>query len=104
MAGDKGEEKNINSCSYLFLPDGKMQIERTISRKGQIVIPKDVRDYLGLKSGSEIVFEVKGREVVLRPKASAKKFVEEFTNVKGKLKKLDIKRLKNILEMEYELH
>ena len=81
-----------------------MQIERTVSEKGQIVIPKDVREYLGLKSGSEIIFEVKGRVVILKPKKSARKFVEEFTDVKGKLKKIDIKKVKDIMEMEYALH
>ena len=78
-----------------------MEIERTISKKGQIVIPKDVRDYLGLKSGSEVVFVVKGNVVVLKPRIPPRKFVEEFTNVGKKLKKLDMKRIKKTLEMEY---
>lgn len=81
-----------------------MQIERTISRKGQIVIPKDVRDYLGLKSGSEVVFDVKDHSVVMKPKKSARTFVEEFTNVKGKVKKIGIKRIKDTMEMEYAIH
>ncbi|MDE1825590.1 MAG: AbrB/MazE/SpoVT family DNA-binding domain-containing protein [Candidatus Micrarchaeota archaeon] len=78
-----------------------MEIERTVSKKGQIVIPKDVRDYLGLKSGSEVIFEVKGKEVVLRTRISPKEFVEEFTNVGKKLRKLDMKRIKKTLEGEY---
>lgn len=78
-----------------------MEIERTVSKKGQIVIPKDVRDYLGLKSGTEVVFEVKGREVVLRTKISPRKFIEEFTNVGKKIRKLDMKRIKKTLEGQY---
>jgi len=81
-----------------------MQIRRTLSEKGQIVIPKDIREYLGLKPGSEIIFEIKEGMVLIRPKKDPKEFVEEFTNVPKKLKKIDIKKLKSILEEEYEVH
>jgi AbrB family looped-hinge helix DNA binding protein len=81
-----------------------MQIERTISKKGQIVIPKDVRDYLGLKSGSEVIFEVKDREVVIRPRLSPREFIEKFINVGKKARKLNINRIKKTLEMEYAVH
>jgi AbrB family looped-hinge helix DNA binding protein len=30
----------------------------TVTRKGQVTIPKRVRDYLGLGPGSKVVFEV----------------------------------------------
>lgn len=63
-----GQTKSMNTCSYLFLPDGKMELERTISEKGQVVIPKDMRKQLGLKPGSEILFEVNGKSVIIRPK------------------------------------
>ena len=45
-----------------------MEIRRTLSEKGQVVIPKDIREYLGLKPGSEIVFEVKKVGLSLDPK------------------------------------
>ena len=38
-----------------------------VTVKGQVTIPKRVREYLGIKPGSGVVFEVgKGGEVVLR--------------------------------------
>ena len=36
-----------------------MYIVRGLGAKGQIVVPKDIRDHFGLKKGSKVVFEVK---------------------------------------------
>ncbi len=80
-----------------------MEIERTVSEKGQIVIPKDVRDYLGLKPGTEITLDVSDGKLIIKPKLSPKEFIEEFTNVGKKLKKLDMRRIKTILEEKYEI-
>ena len=82
-----------------------MEIRRTLSEKGQVVIPKDIREYLGLKPGSEIVFEVKKGKVVIRPKTDPKKFVEDFCNLPKKLKKkINIKRLiERQVEEEYDI-
>jgi len=49
---------------------------------------------LNLKPGSEITFEVKGKEVVIKSMMSPKEFVEGFINVPKKLKKIDIKKLR----------
>ncbi|MDP8900586.1 MAG: AbrB/MazE/SpoVT family DNA-binding domain-containing protein [Actinomycetota bacterium] len=37
-----------------------------ITSKGQITVPKDVRDRLGLESGDRVVFEFEGDTVRLR--------------------------------------
>jgi AbrB family looped-hinge helix DNA binding protein len=37
----------------------------TISSKGQVVIPKQVREQLGLEEGTKLNLEVRGQEVVL---------------------------------------
>ena len=39
----------------------------TISSKGQITVPKAVRDALGLKSGDAVEFVVREGQVVMRP-------------------------------------
>ena len=38
----------------------------TISSKGQITVPKDVRDRLGLRPGTVVEFELTGKGVLLR--------------------------------------
>jgi len=37
----------------------------TVSSKGQIAIPKPVRDALNLKEGSKLNLEIRGQEIVL---------------------------------------
>lgn len=37
----------------------------TVSSKGQIVIPKHIRDSLNLTAGSKLTLEVRGREIML---------------------------------------
>lgn len=81
-----------------------MYMRRSLGEKGQIVIPKDVRDYLGLKPGSEVILEVRGRELIIKPGEDPEKFIEEFVNVPKKLKSVDINMLKKVLEEEYEVH
>ncbi|OYT53752.1 MAG: AbrB family transcriptional regulator, partial [Desulfurococcales archaeon ex4484_217_2] len=67
----------------------------------QIVIPKVVRDYLGIKPGDTVVLEVREGEVALVPGVDPKGFVEDFCSiVKEKLtRKVDLERL---LESEVE--
>ncbi|MEH3035704.1 MAG: AbrB/MazE/SpoVT family DNA-binding domain-containing protein [Sphingomonas adhaesiva] len=42
-----------------------MGIEITVSSKGQIVIPKDVRDALGLQAGGKLMLERSGNRLIL---------------------------------------
>ena len=47
-----------------------------LTSKGQVTIPKRVRDYLGLKPGSTVEFAVTGEGQVLLKAAEAKKTAE----------------------------
>jgi len=38
----------------------------TVSSKGQVTVPKDVRDRLGLRTGTVVEFEITGAGVLLR--------------------------------------
>jgi AbrB family looped-hinge helix DNA binding protein len=78
-----------------------MQIRRKIGPKGQIVIPKMVRDFLGLESGDEVVLEVRDKEVMIRRGVDPARFVDDFCSlIDKKLKeKVDLEKL---LEGEVE--
>ena len=45
----------------------------TVSSKGQIAIPKTVRDSLNLAAGTKLTLEVRGQEIVLSKERSWKK-------------------------------
>ncbi len=80
-----------------------MEIERTVSEKGQIVIPRDVRNKVGIKPGSEVVFEVEGEKIVIRKKLSPEEFIKRFGDVPKLKKPITIKEIKQILDEEYEI-
>lgn len=42
-------------------------VKTTLSSKGQVTIPKEVREFLGVKAGDGVRFEIRGDEVVIRP-------------------------------------
>jgi len=79
----------------------RMRIIRRIGSKGQIVIPKIIREALGIQPGDEIVMEVRGKELVVKPELDPEKFIEDFCSVEVKrlTRKIDLKR---ILEEEVE--
>jgi AbrB family looped-hinge helix DNA binding protein len=41
-------------------------LESTVTRKGQVTIPKAIRDRLRVKEGEKVLFVVRGEEVVLK--------------------------------------
>jgi AbrB family looped-hinge helix DNA binding protein len=57
-----------------------------ITSKGQVTVPKSIRDYLGLKPGSAVIFErAPGGEVVLRPAGrGAKRQPSRFAKLRGR--------------------
>lgn len=42
-----------------------MEVAARVTSKGQVTVPKAVRDALGVKEGDEIVFRVEGNRAVL---------------------------------------
>lgn len=48
-----------------------------ITSKGQVTIPKEARDALGLRPGAEVEFVIRPGEVVLR-KASIRRAIEKW--------------------------
>lgn len=58
-----------------------MNFKRRIGPKGQVVIPKDIRDVLGVEPGSEVVFEVKDEGAIVRPSRSPSQLVEDYLTI-----------------------
>lgn len=79
-----------------------MIIKRKIGEKGQVVIPKDIREHMGLDMGVNITFELRGNEVVIKKEADAVKIVEDFFNTPKINRKIGVKELKKIYEEQYE--
>ena len=78
-----------------------MIIKREIGEKGQVVIPKDIREMLGLSKGERVVFEVKNdNEVIIKKEPTSKAFLEDFLNV-PKIKR-DKRTIKEMILDRYE--
>ncbi|MDH4163062.1 MAG: AbrB/MazE/SpoVT family DNA-binding domain-containing protein [Nitrospirota bacterium] len=41
-------------------------MKTTVDRFGRVVVPKDIRDRLGLRPGSELEIDEKGNEIILK--------------------------------------
>lgn len=54
-----------------------LKLKRKVGSKGQVVIPKPIRDQLGIHEGEEVYFYVENGKVVVEKK-SGEAFLEEF--------------------------
>ncbi len=70
---------------------------RNVGPKGQVVIPKRMRDALGLKPGVEITLEMRDQEIIIKKPQVRGNYTEYFiTTSSPKLKKrINIKELLN---------
>jgi AbrB family looped-hinge helix DNA binding protein len=73
-----------------------MRLKSKVGPKGQAVIPKEVRDILGIAPGDEVIFEVADKEAKIKP-AGGRSSVSEFTEIVAKRDKLsrdvDVKKI-----------
>lgn len=72
---------------------------KTIQKRGQIVIPKAIREMLALKEGSEVMINVKGEEIIIKKKGKIEDFFNEMDKV---VKEKSIKIEKIDLDALYE--
>ena len=62
---------------------------KNVGPKGQVVIPKQMRDALGLKPGVEVVLGIRGSEVVISKPKIEGNYTEYYTSTQtSKLKRL----------------
>jgi len=69
--------------------------KKTVGPKGQVVIPKRMRDSLGLKPGVEVILEMHDQQIVIKKPRVNGSYTEYFiTTSSPKLKKpINIKQL-----------
>jgi AbrB family looped-hinge helix DNA binding protein len=73
-----------------------MRLRTKVGPKGQVVIPKEVRDILGIAPGNDVVFEVADKEARIKPVGTGSTLSEltEIIPKKDKLSKdVDVKKL-----------
>lgn len=61
-----------------------MQAMSTMTSKGQVTIPKAVREHLGIKPGEKVGFELNSQgEVVVKPAEAKKPNPDRFERLRG---------------------
>ncbi|MBC7113151.1 MAG: AbrB/MazE/SpoVT family DNA-binding domain-containing protein [Candidatus Methanomethyliales bacterium] len=83
-----------------------MSITRRVGSKGQIVIPKVFREFLGVRPGEEVVMEIVEKELRIRSEVDPEKFMEDFCFSPKKLtRKIDLEKvLGEEVEERFALH
>ena len=75
-------------------------IEKNVLAKGQIVIPKTIRDLMGINVGDEMVIDIDDDKIILSKRQNV---LEVFLEVcKGSSEKTSIKEIKKELATRYE--
>lgn len=68
--------------------------EATITSKGQVTIPNEIRKSLGLKKGEKIIFIERNGEIVIRPKIkNASKELHRLRETLPRISKEEINRM-----------
>lgn len=64
-----------------------IQLRATIGEKGQIVIPKPLRDMFHLRPFTELVFDIEQEKIILKKREKGLAVLEEYISAfKGKKK------------------
>ena len=75
---------------------------KNVGQKGQVVIPKQLRDAIGLKPGVEVILELRGDEIVISKPKIEGSYTEYYTTTQSpKLKKLV--NIKELIDQEVTL-
>ena len=74
-----------------------------MGERGQVVIPKKIRDFLGLEPGNRIIFENDGENIILKSNSSTKVMQELIKNTKRLKKPITMEEIKKAREESYDL-
>src|SRR3989344_4479171 len=81
-----------------------IKIKRKIGPKGQIVLPKDIREQFNLKTGTDVVFLVEDQQIIIETPKEHREIIEEFCTLPENIKKRKVtsKQIKELIEVQYE--
>ncbi|MBI4980434.1 AbrB/MazE/SpoVT family DNA-binding domain-containing protein [Candidatus Woesearchaeota archaeon] len=71
-------------------------IEATITSKGQVTIPKAVRDALNLEAGKEVIFILERKEAIMLPKV--KNPMQELIKLRNELPLFSEKEINEMIK------
>lgn len=54
------------------------QEKRRVSERGQVTIPKQLRDQVGIREGDELLFDERGDEIVIHPPVDEERMAEGY--------------------------
>lgn len=91
----------MHSITLLYLKV-RMEFERKVGPKGQVVIPKEIRRITGITPNSKVLISVEDKSIIIKPeiKEPIWQFMRKFAKEHGK--QLSIKEIKKMKEEEYE--
>ena len=76
-------------------------ISKSVLAKGQVVIPKTIRDLLGIHVGDKVIIDIENEKIILTKKQSV---VDTFLDVcKGSESNISMKDIKRELKSRYEV-
>jgi AbrB family looped-hinge helix DNA binding protein len=61
----------------------KTKYSSTISSKGQVTVPQEIRNRLGLATGDRVDFVIEGDRTVIRPSRSEENPFEKYRGILG---------------------
>ena len=77
-----------------------MILKKKLGPKGQLLIPKDVRNFIGIKPGGTVILEVIDDYIKIKANDLQNNFLTEFTKSHKKFKKK--KDIEKIIEEQYK--
>ena len=82
-----GNLRHARSSCSLYL-NGKesyhrsMEYASTVSEKGQVTLPKPIRDALGIRTGERLAFRLHGEEIRVRKRPDRDRLAELYGSLK----------------------
>jgi len=87
------------TVSVLLFIIGFTMYTTTVSQKGQVVIPKNIRDILNIEPNDKVGVDIENKKVIIKPVPTID---DVFGMVKTTNKELTTKEMKNIVQEEID--